>query len=298
MTYIATDESTEIARPVELYFFRQKQGTERSYYTSGNVSVDYDGNTYAPESIKRTSFKVDGRKTGGTLTVTVPRTNSFAERYNFGTPPLPDELTIYRVHLTDTDSEVQELWSGDVSAVSFANDEAKISLSSLSERTNLTIPKRTYSWTCNHVLYDAGCRLSAQANRSDASVLSISSDERTLTIANASSWAGQTMTSRIAADATFFNGGYLRFVDSLGTEYYRTIQSLTESGGVYTLALEIPLNNLFVGNELQCHAGCNHAVQTCRDKFDNVKNYGGFPFVPTSNPFSTGIVTEDDEATG
>jgi len=36
-------------------------------------------------------------------------------------------------------------------------------------------------------------------------------------------------------------------------------------------------------------AGCDHSVSTCAARFDNLANYGGFPFIPTKNPFSTGV---------
>ena len=36
-------------------------------------------------------------------------------------------------------------------------------------------------------------------------------------------------------------------------------------------------------------AGCDHSMPTCAARFDNLANYGGFPFIPTKNPFSTGV---------
>jgi hypothetical protein len=36
-------------------------------------------------------------------------------------------------------------------------------------------------------------------------------------------------------------------------------------------------------------AGCDHSVSTCAARFGNLANYGGFPFIPTKNPFSTGV---------
>jgi hypothetical protein len=34
------------------------------------------------------------------------------------------------------------------------------------------------------------------------------------------------------------------------------------------------------------YAGCDHLLATCRDRFSNVANFGGFPWIPQKNPFS------------
>ena len=44
-----------------------------------------------------------------------------------------------------------------------------------------------------------------------------------------------------------------------------------------------------VGQDVDVFAGCDHTVDTCDQKFDNVINYGGWPYVPSKNPFESGI---------
>lgn len=67
---------------------------------------------------------------------------------------------------------------------------------------------------------------------------------------------------------------------------------VTNSAGLQCV-LSTSINDLTTGATLRFYAGCNHSVVTCKDKFNNVNNYGGCPFVPTRNPFSTGVITED-----
>jgi hypothetical protein len=53
-------------------------------------------------------------------------------------------------------------------------------------------------------------------------------------------------------------------------------------GGVellYPVAIE-------VGTEVQLTVGCDHSTATCASRFGNLDNFGGFPFIPTKNPFS------------
>ena len=291
MTYLAQEGATETGRPVELYLLEAKEGTEFTAITSGNVSVTYDGKTYAPTAMKRTSFKLSTKSSSGNLTITVPTDNSFVQRYKKGMPPLPDELTIFRNHLSDTDSEVIPFWKGDVVSVTFEKDVAKITLKTISARLQRPVPKRTYSWACNHVLYDSGCQVGAESFRSDAKITAIGSDQVTLDLVEDGDWTGTSMGARWAADNDFFNGGYCE-VTIAGQNQRRTVQVVTNSAGLQCV-LSTSINDLTTGATLRFYAGCNHSVVTCKDKFNNVNNYGGCPFVPTRNPFSTGVITED-----
>jgi hypothetical protein len=37
------------------------------------------------------------------------------------------------------------------------------------------------------------------------------------------------------------------------------------------------------------YPGCDHTRETCKDKFDNLANYGGFPWIPSKNPFANSV---------
>jgi hypothetical protein len=42
---------------------------------------------------------------------------------------------------------------------------------------------------------------------------------------------------------------------------------------------------LAAGTTVTLFPGCDHTLATCSGKFSNTANYGGFPFMPTKNPF-------------
>ena len=290
MTYVATEESVEDGRPVELYLLENAAGDSFAY-TSGNVDVVYGSHTYTPEAIKRTSPTLSNKAASAKLTLTFPDSKEWAQRYLAMIPPILDTLIIYRVHLTDGDSEVIQWWSGDVGGVTFEGDEAKANITTTSDRLRRTVPKRTFSWSCNHVLYDGLCQAAKSSNRSDVRVASIdSADPRLITCTNDPAWAGDLMTDFVTADLAFFNGGYCEPFGG-GGHSRSILDTDTTSGYQFRLMIEIP--GLVVGDILTFYAGCDHSVQTCFSKFDNVGNYGGFPFIPTNNPFETGIIDED-----
>jgi uncharacterized phage protein (TIGR02218 family) len=51
-----------------------------------------------------------------------------------------------------------------------------------------------------------------------------------------------------------------------------------------TLALNAELVHAAVGENIQLVAGCDGQAATCQSKFNNYKNFGGFPGVPVVNP--------------
>lgn len=69
---------------------------------------------------------------------------------------------------------------------------------------------------------------------------------------------------------------------------------LSQSGD--DLQLLLPFPDSILGSTVVILAGCDHTVTTCDSKFNtpsdpqsNVVNFGGFPFVPTKNPFEGGV---------
>jgi uncharacterized phage protein (TIGR02218 family) len=291
MSYNTQEESTQGSQPIELYSFTQAFGSAEFNYTSSTNTVEYSGKTFFPESIHRSSPRISGKSSSGKITLKVPQNNPFASRYLSDQPPLPDSLIIYRFHETDVEGaepEVQVFFAGEVNSVSFTDYVAKISLSTLAERLERSVPKRTFAWSCGHVLFDAGCQVSKEAFRSDVLVTSVSIDGRVLGVSSDPAWTGDSFATRLAGDPDFFNGGLASLSTPSGS-HHRTIQGYAENTS--TITLSVPVEQVSVGNTLKLYVGCNHAVQTCQSKFDNVRNYGGFPFVPTTNPFSEGIIT-------
>jgi len=37
------------------------------------------------------------------------------------------------------------------------------------------------------------------------------------------------------------------------------------------------------------YPGCSHTIADCRDKFNNLVNFGGFPWIPSKNPFNNSV---------
>ena len=81
----------------------------------------------------------------------------------------------------------------------------------------------------------------------------------------------------------YYNSGYVK---PAGVQDFRMI--LDHTGDVLTLLL--PFGTALTGLNVDVFAGCNHKIDGhCNTRFSNTGRHGGFPWVPTTNPFESGI---------
>lgn len=55
------------------------------------------------------------------------------------------------------------------------------------------------------------------------------------------------------------------------------------------ITLNYPFRAMAAGMEVTLYAGCDHSIETCDDKFNNLVNFLGFPYTPSLNPFLVGL---------
>lgn len=103
------------------------------------------------------------------------------------------------------------------------------------------------------------------------------------------------VTSRRAfADSTrteandWFTAGKITFTSGANTGFSREVKSYLLAGGALELQIAMPYDVL-IGDAYSMHAGCQKRYDVdCRDKFNNVVNHRGFPFVPGSDRMISG----------
>jgi len=80
----------------------------------------------------------------------------------------------------------------------------------------------------------------------------------------------------------WFNGGGLTFETGLSTGQTAEMKDWAQANSQLLLFLPAEFA-LQVGQKIRLYAGCDKRLQTCIDKFDNVLNFRGEPFVPGSD---------------
>ncbi len=130
---------------------------------------------------------------------------------------------------------------------------------------------RLYQFACDAVLGDGRCRVDLEsiANRGSGTVDEIL-NPRTFVVAGIGSFG-----------SGWFTRGLLRF--DTGSNQNQSFEirrhDATTHGRVVELWRE-PARDVAVSDAVTLTAGCDKILATCRDKFDNVENYRGFPHIP------------------
>ena len=196
MTFDASEVGIESGRPIELYTFRF--GTlETQRYTSHDVDVEFMNLTYTTEQIDRTNTAASREDEINRIQVTLPSTNDVAQRFIGIIPGTRTFITIVKTHQ-------DEIGGGEDSAVIFDGYVASCTFNrqlkaSLKCRPNTSIfqrpaPRFNYTSLCNHVLYDARCKVDRSSFQFTGLCSAVSGD--TITVNGAS-----------ASGADFFVGG-------------------------------------------------------------------------------------------
>lgn len=264
MSYDAREHSTQDGRPVDLYTFARDGATWR--YTSGDRDVVLLGNTYAARALRRTEIESTNEKARMGIRITAPRTLEVVDLFRVAPPTQAVTLVLQQLHVGD--DEAATLWTGRILAVSFQGLQAEIAAEPIYTSISRIGLRRLYQRACPHVLYGPACRVSRAAYRAIGTVGSVS---------------GQAVIVSAAAayPAQHFAGGYLEFAAAPGVTERRFI--LEHSGGAITLSSGA--SDLAAGAAVSLYPGCNHTIAACGSKFSNTANYGGFPYMPTKNPF-------------
>lgn len=288
MSFLTQEESIESGAPVELYLF---QNLEQTFtYTSSQFAVNFSGRDYDPQPISRSGDDVEQLDEQRKVVVKMPADDPFVARYFATVPAQQDQLTIFKYHTTDGGTpEVVTVFKGKVANVAVVGDEAQVNALSDASILQRICPQQTCRYLCNHMLYGPRCQVVDTQFRITVNIDSISSDGLTLGITglNVVPETGLALSAQLSADSTFFDGGTVE----RGSLERRSIRSITDLGGNQaTIVIRpLPFVDINVGADFFMYAGCDHDFTTCRTRFNNKDRYGGFPYVPRTNPFNTGV---------
>lgn len=268
MTYDAQEISAYEGEPVEIYQF-DREGVQLWRYTSADRDLIIEGNVYLAAPVKRNNVEASQDVERTSLKITMPADADFPEQFIASPPTDRIMATVRRYHHTDPTAELTFVWVGRVINVENKEHEAIISCESCISSLKRPTLRRVYQTTCPHVLYGDQCKVSKVAFGAVATLQSGSS--------------GVTLiSSTFAAQATgYYTGGYVEIeIESKLNRAFIT----KHIGSAITTGL--PLQGAAVGLAVTVYPGCNHSLITCQDKFNNILNYGGFPYIPVKNPMT------------
>lgn len=265
MSFLTDETSADNGRPIELFRF---VGSLDTYtYTSGNRAVTYNTEVYRPIPVTRSAIKLGDVTEKNELKVTMPLTAKLVVDYGFDIPPPELTLQIFRLH--GETGEVQPWFNGTVVSITMEGTTASVMIPSIfSAYMASEFPNVVYQSQCNHPLYSPRCGVNREDFKVEGVIDSIIDETKIRVTAAADKpddWlkAGEIIT---ASERRLI-------VEHKGSE----------------LTLNYPFRAMAVGLEVTAYAGCDHSIETCHAKFNNLPNFLGFPYTPSLNPFIKGL---------
>lgn len=267
MAFDDYEESADSGKPLDLYTWTGPEGVILRE-TSGGTEVDLGGGVvFTPSAVSRPPVESDAdHNAQGGIDVEAPPDHAVVLRHRSLAPNERITLRIQQKHRGD--AEVIGAWLGIARAVTYVGDRTLIRCEPIPGSYRRPGLRIAYERKCPYHLYEANtCRLSAATFKVDAVV---------------GSFAGATITATAfgALASGYLNGGEV----VIGFDRRLVID---HTGSVVTL--NQPFSSLAAGDALEAYPGCDRLKATCIAKFNNLVNFGGFPWMPDKNPFEVGL---------
>ena len=266
------ESSVEDSSPIEIYTITV--GSETYRLTSSSQDIDIGVYTWTSTQIDRDAIGQGSEERKRNLNIKLPSDSPFAQAFINVIPGQRAVINIIRLQRDESPTfNTQALvYKGQIASIRFIEDGNQVQLvsRSIEAATSRTVPRYTFMGMCNHVLYDNSCKVNPAGFTVTGEVTDITGN--TITVDGASSQPDG-----------YWRGGFCK--PSADSDF-RLI--LDHTGDVLTLLL--PFSTDLTGQNVQVFAGCDHTLTgDCATKFDNVIEFGGWPFVPTKNIFATGL---------
>lgn len=256
---------THNAPPVELYKFQM--GATSWYYTSSDKELVYEGNTYMPVPLGRSEIEAKGSVQRENIEASFAVDNPMAKSFlQF----LPDAIVILTVFIKG-DAGTFVGWKGRLAAVKPEKSVIKLIFESVFTSLKRTGLRQSYQRGCRHMLYNTtGCKVDKD-------------DYVNAKTAMTSSGYTVVLNTSPGADGLYaggileYNGGMRGIINQIGN-----VLTINDSWSNLNKAI---IDSLGAGVGVNLYPGCDRTTTTCKARFDNFENYGGFPHIPTRNPF-------------
>ena len=264
--------------PIELFEFKVSGAYSATYqYTSSEQDYVEFGNTWSAIPIGRSSIQTNGSVVRDNIKISFAIDNPLIQEFLKVTPDYLILLTVYTVR----PSGAFVAYKGRLAALSADVDRIDMTFESLYTTLKQTGLRENYQRSCRFMLYDKetsrGCQVNKHFYRQ---VLTVSAmDNFTMTVDSP------------VPDPKYFEGGMVQHDDYIkATVQARGILEVADTK--YKLTSRWPwlvqalLDSPTGTVDLAFYPGCDRSLDMCKTRFDNAKNFGGFPYIPTKNPFS------------
>lgn len=272
MSYTSVELSVAEAQPYFLYAF--DFGTSVTRLTSDADDLLKMSETWTASPIAHTDIEQTGNIEKASITLTFPLSDDTARLFLF---PLGQVITVtvWRGHHTDLTESHRVVWKGRVVGAKTQGQAIEVEIESVFTSMRRPGCRARYQRTCRFALYSDGCTLDIADFQTPGTITAISG--LVLTVGAASS----------APEADYYKAGVIEWNGLFGFIIAHNGSSLTLLSPMPGLQAAFDLS---ASEAVQIAPGCNLSRSQCVSRFDNVLNFGGFPYMTEKNPFTIRIV--------
>lgn len=274
--FLASEGSSKM-RIADLYTFTLTNGIVLRY-TSADFDIIHDGNVYSYKNagIARSEISWQTGLSVDDVTIEMnPGINdkvgsiTLVEAFRNGTfdgAEIQLDMAFYSEGWEKEPLILGKLFVGNVDVEEVSGSYVKLNIKSLTELLNTSFPSDVYQTACHYSLYGAGCKV-ARENFSENLLVQKGSTKK------------QIICSPTKADG-YYQNGIVLFTNGANVNIKKSVKLY--AGGVITLStpLQYPPQ---VGNTFTIFAGCDKTMATCKNKFSNLDNFSGTPFIPSAD---------------
>lgn len=274
--------SVESLRKAQTYRFAKCYLLERVdgttfRFTDHNREIEYDGNTYTPVGGMSVSAEQKLEKLGPSNQEVIGILSDVAITHEDLMKGLYQEakITIYILDYKYPWAGVFNTMVFWITNTEFTGEFWKATIEGLGRW--LAYPKGfTYTRTCRHTLGDAQCGVDTSALKASKNVTQVDNIRRIF------------RTTGLAQANDYFTNGLVTWTSGNNDGHSCEVKDFSTANDIIELHLNAPYD-IEVGDGFDIYPGCDKTFATCKDKFSNGDNFGGFPFIPgTDRVISSG----------
>jgi uncharacterized phage protein (TIGR02218 family) len=269
--YIAKEEAVE-RKPVELYHLWTDH--EDWYYTNTDVAIYYGGVTYLPAVLQRGSLEKDSQLNATKLSIAFAYIEAPVVEYIADNSVELTWISVMRVFQDQTPIEAAVIFVGQIRDITFKGQQGQVTCVGFEYFLNKPLPKYRYQPQCNWKLYSTRCQINKETF---ADVYGTIKQSLTVTWVQ-SDGLSIACAGMVDHGYNFYKGG------DAETQYTQSEKRMIAWSSGIALGFRFKFRNLIVGDGITIYPGCDGAVNTCITKFNNIENFGGFPYIPMDNP--------------
>lgn len=269
----------ELGQAIELFVIAR---TDRSqYWTSADDAITVDGVVYNPATIRRsrvaTAFSAE--RVECSLESDIDTVFAFLLE---DSPGMDIRLTVSKYIVASAVSIT--IFSGYMESFQLSGRKASVEFRSDGFKLDTLVPRTLIQAACNNLLYDTHCGVDRGMYRITCKVSAYSAASRTLTLQDKAPDSFGRYLSDLAADYPAFGTLYYN-------HHYRLVTASAASGDNRNVKIidAFPENTIRVGSIVYLDPGCDRYPNTCRDRFDNLSRFLGFPYAPLTGEASSDL---------